>query len=153
MSAFIGEVSKTLGKLLIDITISTKIALSAFFVIDSIANYNILLGRDWIHSNWYVSSSLHQFLLFWKGNEVEVVRANKQPFNTATGSVEAGYYDQEFSPIKFTSRKKDGIPRKAYKDLKGFVEIRKEVDKILILTTIVPYRLMSGPIIEEIDND
>ena len=46
MSSFIGEVSKTLGKLLIDITISSKIALSAFFVIDCIVNYNILLGRD-----------------------------------------------------------------------------------------------------------
>ena len=84
---------------------------------------------------------------------MEVVRENKQPFMATTGSMEARYYDQEFSHIKFTSRKKDGILRKAYKDLKGFVEIRKEVAKLLILTTIVPYRLMSGPIIEEIDND
>ena len=44
--AFTGEVSKTLGILPIDITIGSKPALSAFFVIDSIANYNILLGRD-----------------------------------------------------------------------------------------------------------
>ena len=53
------EVSKTLGILPIDITIGSKTALSAFFVIDSTANYNILLGRDWIHANWCVSSSLH----------------------------------------------------------------------------------------------
>ena len=73
-------------------------------MIDSIANYNILLGRDWIHANWCVPSSLHQFLLFWKGNEVEVVRANKQPFNmAATSYVEARYYDQEFGPIKFVT--------------------------------------------------
>ena len=48
-------------------------------MIDYTTNYNIFLGREWIHANWCVSSSLHQFLLFWKGNEVEVVRANKQP--------------------------------------------------------------------------
>ena len=40
-----------------------------------------------------------------------------------TGSVEAKYYDQEFDPIKFTSRRKYGILRKAYIDLKGSVEI------------------------------
>ena len=64
MSAFTGEVSITLRILPINITIGSKIALSAFFVIDSTTNYNILLGRDWIHANWCVSSSLHQVLLF-----------------------------------------------------------------------------------------
>ena len=90
--AFTRKVSKTLRILPIDITIGSKTALSAFFMIDYIANYNILLGRDWIHARC-VPSSLHQFLLFWKGNEVELVRANKQPFMAATGSVEARYYD------------------------------------------------------------
>ena len=111
MSAFTREVSKTLGIQPIYITIGNKTALSAFFVIDSTINYNILLGRDWIHVNWCVSSSLHQFLLFWKGNEVEVVQAEKQPFMAATGLLEARYYDQEFGPIKFTRRRKDGILR------------------------------------------
>ena len=124
MFAFTGEVSKTLGILPIDITIGSKTTLSAFFVIDFTENYNILLGRDWIHANWCVSSFLHQFLLFWKGNEVEVMWENKQPFMVAIGSVEAKYYDQEFGPIKFTRRRKDGVPRKAYMDSKGFVEIQ-----------------------------
>ena len=93
VSAFIGDVSKTLGILPIDIPIGSKIVLFAFFVIDSTANYNILLGRDWIHANWCVLSSLHQFLLFWKGNEVEVVQEDKKPFMVATGFMEARYYD------------------------------------------------------------
>ena len=49
--AFTGNISKTLGILLINITIGNKTALSAFFVINSTANYNILLKRDWIHAN------------------------------------------------------------------------------------------------------
>ena len=73
LSAFTGEVSKTLGTLPIAITIGSKISLFVFFMIDSIASYNILLQRNWIHANRCVLSSLHQFLLFWKGNEVEVV--------------------------------------------------------------------------------
>ena len=55
--------------------------------------------------------------------------------------------------IKFTSRRKDGIPRKAYMDSKGSMEIRKEAAKLPKVTTIVPYRLMRGPIIEEINDD
>ena len=84
---------------------------------------------------------------------MEVVRANKQPFMAAIGFMEARYYDQEFGLIKFTSRKKDGILRKAYMDSKGFMEIRKEVAKLLKVTKIMPYKLMRGPIIEEIDDD
>ena len=44
--AFIGEVSKTLRILPIDITIGSKTTLLAFFVIDSTTNCDILLGRD-----------------------------------------------------------------------------------------------------------
>ena len=46
VSAFIGEVSKTLGIQPIDITIGIKTSLPTFFVINSTANYNILLGSD-----------------------------------------------------------------------------------------------------------
>ena len=49
--AFTGEVSKTLGILPIDITIGSKTTLSAFLLIDSTANYNILLRRELIHAN------------------------------------------------------------------------------------------------------
>ena len=47
---------------------------------------------------------------------MEVVRVDKQPFMVATGSVEARYYDKEYGPIKFTRRRKDGVPRKAFLD-------------------------------------
>ena len=65
-----------------------------------------------------MSSSLHQFLMFWKSNEVELVLADKHPFMAAIGFVEARYYDQEFGPIKFTSRRKYGVPRKAHMNSK-----------------------------------
>ena len=97
--------------------------------------------------------SLHQFLLFWKVNEVEVVQAYKQHFMATTGSMEANYYDQELGPIKFIIRRKDEIPRKEYMDLKGSVEIRKKAAKLLKVTIIVPYRPMRGPIIKKIDDD
>ena len=83
---------------------------------------------------------------------MEVVWAYKQAFISVTSFVETNYYDQEFDPIKFTSGRKDRIPRKAYMELKGSVEIQKEATKILKVSTIVPYKMMGGPIIEEIDD-
>ena len=71
----------------------------------------------------------------------------------ATSSMETRYCDQEFDPIKFTSRSKDGIPRKAYMDSKGSMEIQKEVAKLIKVTIIVPYRSVSSLIIKEIDDD
>ena len=71
----------------------------------------------------------------------------------ATDTVKAMYYDQEFDPIKFTSRRKDGVPRKAYMDSKGSMEIQKEEAKLLKVTSIIPYRPMSSPIIKEISDD
>ena len=65
---------------------------------------------------------------------MEVMWSNKKPFMATTGFVEARYYDQEFGPIKFTNIRKYRIPRKAYMDSKGSVEIRKEAAKLLKVT-------------------
>ena len=40
---------------------------------------------------------------------MELVRADKQPFIAVESFVKAMYYDQEFGPIKFTSRRKDRV--------------------------------------------
>ena len=84
---------------------------------------------------------------------MELVRADKQPLIAAIGSMEARYKYQKFGPINFTGRRKDGVPGKPYMDSKGFMEIQKEAAKLLKVTKIMPYKLMSGPIIEEIDDD
>ena len=46
VSAFTGEISKTLGVLPIDIIVGNKTSLSTFCVINFTTNYNVLLGRD-----------------------------------------------------------------------------------------------------------
>ena len=75
------------------------------------------------------------------------MQVDKQPFMVAIGYVEARYYDKEFSLIKFIGRRKYGVPRKAYMESKGYMEIQIEGSKLLKVTTIVPYRPMSDPII------
>ena len=46
-----------------ELTIGSKTLATAFFVADVQGSYNLILGRDWIHANHCVPSSLHQFLI------------------------------------------------------------------------------------------
>ena len=43
---------------------------------------------------------------------MQVVWADKQPFIATSDSIEASYYDQELSLIKFKGKNKDEAPRK-----------------------------------------
>jgi hypothetical protein len=36
---------------------------NAFFIAEVQGNYNTVLGRDWIDANYWVPSTLHQFLI------------------------------------------------------------------------------------------
>ena len=130
----------------------SKTSLSAFFVINSTINYNALLERDWIYANWCVLSSIHQFLLFWKGDEITVVWANKQPFIATSDSVKANYYDQDFGPIKFKGKKNDEVLSEIYMESRDTGEIQDQVAKLSKKTTIVPFMPIKGTIIEEIDD-
>ena len=66
---------------------------------------------------------LTKFCFCWKGDEVEVVWLYKQPFITTLDSIEASYYDQEFDPIKFKGKKKDGAQTKIYMETRDASEI------------------------------
>jgi hypothetical protein len=46
-----------------ELTVGSKTLATAFFVADVQGSYNLILGRDWIHANCCVPSSLHQFLI------------------------------------------------------------------------------------------
>jgi hypothetical protein len=43
---------------------------TTFFVMDMKGRYNVLLGRDWVHANECVPSTLHQFVIQWIDDEV-----------------------------------------------------------------------------------
>ena len=49
---------------------------TAFFVVDVKSKYNILLGRDWIHANGCVPSTLHQCIIQWVGDQVELIKGD-----------------------------------------------------------------------------
>jgi hypothetical protein len=59
-----------------ELTIRSKSLATAFLVIEVQGNYSIILGHDWIHANRCVPSTLHQFLIQWIDDSIEVVHAN-----------------------------------------------------------------------------
>jgi hypothetical protein len=59
-----------------ELTVGSKSLATTFFVVKMQCNYSVILGRDWIHANHCISSTLHQFLIQWIDDEVEVVHAD-----------------------------------------------------------------------------
>jgi hypothetical protein len=59
---FEGNVSPAKGAVCVELTIGSKTLPTMFFVINGKGAYNLLLGRDWIHANCCVPSTMHQCL-------------------------------------------------------------------------------------------
>ena len=74
---FGGNMSKTRGAISVELTIGRKTLLTTFFIIDGKGSYSLFLGRDWIHANCCIPSTMHQCLIQWHGDDVELVRADK----------------------------------------------------------------------------
>ena len=71
------------GAMNIELTIKSKTLPTTFFVIDRKESYNLLLGHDWIHANCCVPLTMHQYLIQWHGDDVELVHADDS-MNIAT---------------------------------------------------------------------
>ena len=77
---------------------------------------------------------LHQFLLFWKGDELGVVWTDQQPFIATSDSI--------FGLIKFKGKKKNETLRETYMESRDIGGIQDQAAKLLKTTTIVPFRLI-----------
>jgi hypothetical protein len=63
LSGFVGETAEARGIVSKELTVGSKTMPTTFFVVDVKGRYNVLLGRDWIHVNGRVPSTLHQCLM------------------------------------------------------------------------------------------
>ena len=98
---FMGKAEKSKGILVAEVTVGEKTKTTGFYVVDAATNYNVLLGRDWIHTSLCVPSTLHQCLLLWNGNQVEKVLADDQPFENSANLAEVKFYNREFTPTDY----------------------------------------------------
>ena len=55
-----GRSSEVSGVTTVEVTVGSKTLPTTFFVIEGKGSYLVLLGRDWIHANCCVPSTMHQ---------------------------------------------------------------------------------------------
>jgi hypothetical protein len=76
LSNFNGQASDAQGILNVDLTVGSKTVPTSFFIVNSKSTYTVLLRRDWIHARCCIPSTMHQCLIQWDGDKVEVVHAD-----------------------------------------------------------------------------
>jgi hypothetical protein len=90
---FKGNVSPGQGAICVDLTIGSKTLPSAFFVTKGRVSYNLLLGRDWIHVNYCIPSTMHQCIIQWIGDSVKMVKGETS-FTMAATEAQGWTYDR-----------------------------------------------------------
>jgi hypothetical protein len=70
------------GVISMELTIGSKSLATAFFIIEVQGNYSVILGRDWINVNHCIPSTLHQLLIQWIDDEIEIVHVNVSAYIT-----------------------------------------------------------------------
>jgi hypothetical protein len=75
-----GNPMKARGVISMELTVGSKSLTTAFFFVEVQGNYSVILDRDWIHANCYIPSTLHQFLIKWIDDEIEVVHVDASAY-------------------------------------------------------------------------
>jgi len=88
---FEGNVSPVKGAICVELTIGSKILPTTFFIISGKGSYNLLLGRDWIHANCCIPSTMHQCWVQWVGDKIEIVQGDS---SYVIASAEADTYER-----------------------------------------------------------
>jgi hypothetical protein len=89
LNDFAGNPSDTKGCVHVDLMIRSKTLLTTFFVIEGKGAYSLLLGRDWIHANCCIPSTMHQQLV---DDDIEVVQADD---SVSIANVEPAFWEYQ----------------------------------------------------------
>jgi hypothetical protein len=89
---FVENTSDTKGCVHVDLMIGSKTLLTTLFVIEGKGAYSLLLGRDWIHANCCIPSTMHQQLVQWVDDDVEVVQADD---SVSVANVEPTFWEYQ----------------------------------------------------------
>jgi hypothetical protein len=84
--------SDTKGCVHVDLMMGFKTLLMTFFVIKGKGAYSLLLGRDWIHANCCIPSTMHRQLVQWVDDDIEVVQADD---SVSVANVEPAFWEYQ----------------------------------------------------------
>jgi hypothetical protein len=111
-----GEPMGAKGVISMELTVGSKTLATTFFFAETQGNFSLILGRDWIHANQCLPSTLHQFLIQWVGEEVEIVHGNASACVVVDDSFTMDNYENlkcltglDLSNLKLIDSTKDGF--------------------------------------------
>jgi hypothetical protein len=111
-----GEPMGAKGVISMELTVGSKTLATTFFVAETQGNFSLILGRDWIHANQCLPSTLHQFLIQWVGEEVEIVHGDASACVAVDDSFTMDNYENlkcltglDLSNLKLIDSTKDGF--------------------------------------------
>jgi hypothetical protein len=81
------------GVISMELIIGSKTLATAFFVAETQDKFSLILGNDWIRANKCVPSTLHQMLIQWVDDEVEVVHGDNSTSVVVADSHSTGVHD------------------------------------------------------------
>lgn len=94
LSKYKGKTSNILGVIQVDLAVGTTTRSTLFMVINSRANSNLLLGREWIHGIGAVPSIVHQRLIIWrKDNIMENIEVFQSYYRVGEAKGSKKYFD------------------------------------------------------------
>jgi len=106
LSTYEGKAGHSLGAFQVSLTVGTVVRLTLFMVVPSKANFNQLLGRDWIHGIGVVPSSMHQRISIWKDDGiVENIEVDQSYFLAEVNQITRKTFDKnlaKIAPCSFT---------------------------------------------------
>jgi hypothetical protein len=95
-----GKIGHSLGAIQLEVCVGSTIRKTLFMVIAAKPNYNMLLGREWIHGVGAVPSTMHQKLIVWREDGlVEYVEADQSAYVTDTNNVTLQTFDKNLAQI------------------------------------------------------
>jgi hypothetical protein len=92
LNDFARNPSDTKGCVHVDLMIGSRTLLTTFFVIEGKGAYSLLLGRDWIHANCCIPSTMHQQLVQWVDDDIELVQADD---SVSVANVEPAFWEYQ----------------------------------------------------------
>jgi hypothetical protein len=111
-----GEPMGAKGVISMELTVGSKTLAMAFFVAQTQGKFSLIIGRDWIHANQCLPSTLHQFLIQWVGDEVEIVLGDASAWVAVADSSTMDNHENlkcltslDLSNLKLIDSTKDGF--------------------------------------------
>jgi hypothetical protein len=92
LNDFTGNPSDTKGCVHVDLMIVSKTLLTTFIVIEGKGTHSLLLGRDRIHANCCIPSTMQQQLVQWVDGDIKVVQADD---SVSVANVELAFWEYQ----------------------------------------------------------